>query len=165
MIASSRFRAALVLAVSYVGVALPMFAAWEVAQLPLYTIWAEQGVRASLWAALHCTIGDAVLAFVTILGALLATFVASGWRRFRGVAAITVLAGLIVTAIVEVLSTQWLGRWAYGPLMPVEPLFGIGLSPLAQWIVVPALALFLLRRALARVLSMIAPTKETRVHD
>ena len=32
--------------------------------------------------------------------------------------------------------------------MPVDPIFGIGLSPLAQWTVVPAAALFLLRRRL-----------------
>jgi hypothetical protein len=32
------------------------------------------------------------------------------------------------------------------PLMPVDPILGTGLSPLAQWTVVPAVALFVLRR-------------------
>lgn len=36
-----------------------------------------------------------------------------------------------------------LGRWSYAPLMPGLTLggVGIGLSPLAQWLVVPPLAL------------------------
>ena len=35
----------------YAAMTLPQFAIWEVAQLPLYTIWTEQGVASSLWAA------------------------------------------------------------------------------------------------------------------
>jgi len=155
--AKFRLRAALVLAARYVGVALPMFAIWELAQLPLYTIWEQQGVQASLWAALHCTIGDAVIAFLTFAGALAWAAHARVLNSVKGLAVIVLLLGILVTALTEVLSTQWLGRWAYGPLMPVEPLFGVGLSPLAQWIVVPAAALFLLRKRLAQGMLVISP--------
>jgi hypothetical protein len=132
----------------YVGLCLPMFLAWEFAQLPLYTIWEEQGVRASLTAALHCTAGDVAYSILAFGSALI---VAAYARRLRGalaVATTTLLLGLVVTMVVEVVSTRWLGRWRYGPLMPVDPVFGVGVSPLAQWTVVPAAALLLLRRRL-----------------
>jgi hypothetical protein len=134
-----------------------MFAIWEFAQLPLYTIWEQQGVQASLWAALHCTIGDAIIAFLTFAGALAWATHARALNSVKGLAATVLLLGILATALIEVLSTQWLDRWAYGPLMPVEPLFGIGLSPLAQWIVVPAAALFFLRKRLARGMLVISP--------
>jgi hypothetical protein len=132
----------------YVGVALPMFAAWEVAQLPLYTIWEEQGAHASLLAALHCTAGDAAYALLSFACALIAGAYAPVLRSTVAIATMTLLLGLALTMAVEVVSTRWLGRWSYGPLMPVDPIFGIGLSPLAQWTVVPAVALFLLRQRL-----------------
>ncbi len=153
MVGPGRLRTAIVMAALFAGVASPMFAIWEIAHLPLYTIWAEKGVRASIWAAFHCTLGDIFIAFVTIFGALISAVIAPGLRTVRAVAAFTLLSGLIVTGAIEVASVQWLGRWAYGPLMPVEPFFGIGLSPLAAWIVIPVSALFLIRRRLAHAIS------------
>jgi len=48
--------------------------------------------------------------------------------------------------------SEWLNivvraSWAYSPLMPVVHLINIGLSPLLQWIVIPAAALYAARRA------------------
>ncbi len=148
-----RLRTAIVMAALYASVSAPMFAIWEIAQLPLYTIWAEKGVRASLWAAFHCTLGDLFIAFVTIFAALIAAVIAPRLRTIRAVAAITIASGFVITGVIEVASVRWFERWAYSPLMPVEPFFGIGLSPLALWIVAPALTLFLIRRRLARALS------------
>ena len=34
-------------------------------------------------------------------------------------------------------------NWSYSDLMPVIPSLGIGLSPVLQWVVIPALALWL----------------------
>jgi hypothetical protein len=134
--------------VHYTLATLPLFALWEIAQLPLYTIWEEEGVRASLLAALHCTAGDALLAFSSLLGAMALAALSPTLKKSIGVMAMTILLGMIATAVIEMVSTQWLQRWAYGPLMPVDPVFGIGLSPLAQWFVVPAIGLYFLRRRL-----------------
>ena len=60
----------LTFALRYVAVTLPMFSVWEVAQLPLYTIWTEQGVAASLRAAAHCTLGDAGIALAASFASL-----------------------------------------------------------------------------------------------
>lgn len=132
-VATQRVSVRFGLIARYVGLSLPMVAVWEFAQLPLYTIWEEQGVRASLLAALHCTAGDVAYSILAFGSALI---VAAYARRLRGaltVATMTLLLGLALTTAAEVVSTRWLGRWSYGSLMPVDPIFGIGLSPLAQW--------------------------------
>ncbi|MEO6609507.1 MAG: hypothetical protein ABIN69_13670 [Aestuariivirga sp.] len=39
--------------------------------------------------------------------------------------------------------------WSYSDLMPVIPLLGTGVTPLLQWVVVPALAFWLCSSATA----------------
>ena len=132
-------------AVTYAVVTLPMFALWELAHAPLYTLWIDAGPAAAWQAALHCTLGDAVIAFACALAAPLLARVLPWMRRAHRTEAVIVVLGVLTTVAIEWISTRWLGRWAYRDLMPVDPLFGIGLSPLAQWIVVPLVALRILR--------------------
>jgi hypothetical protein len=49
----------------------------------------------------------------------------------------------------EYVNTVIRATWAYSDLMPTMPWLGTGLAPLAQWIVIPGLALACLRYALA----------------
>lgn len=44
---------------------------WEIAQLPLYTIWTEGSVSQIAFAVLHCTAGDLLIASTALLSALL----------------------------------------------------------------------------------------------
>ncbi|MGH8690465.1 MAG: hypothetical protein ACREUS_05490 [Burkholderiales bacterium] len=96
---------------------LPWLAAlnlvWEVAQLPLYTLWQEAPL--SSWSWIRISIG-------------------------------TALTGTLYTALSEWTNTT-LFRWSYSELMPTIAFGGgeIGLSPLLQWLVVPALSLYLAR--------------------
>jgi hypothetical protein len=55
----------------YFAFAIPAHLAWEVAQLPLYTIWYEDPSGRIAFAAIHCTGGDALIASASLLGALL----------------------------------------------------------------------------------------------
>lgn len=121
--------------------------AWEFLQLPLYTIWHEGSAREIVFAAVHCTGGDMLIASMSLLGALI--IVGDGrWPhgRFRLVAAITILAGITYTVFSEWLNTEIRGSWAYTELMPRLPLIGAGVSPFAQWIVVPLAAFWWARR-------------------
>ena len=126
----------------------PTRAAWEIAQLPLYTIWSEGTAGSRAFAVLHCTAGDLLIALSLLAGALI---VAGDpvWpgRRFGRVAALTLLGGLIYTVFSEWLNVEVRRSWAYSDLMPVLPPFGTGLSPMLQWIVVPTVALWMARRA------------------
>jgi hypothetical protein len=56
--------------------------AWEIAQLPLYTIWTEGSVRQIAFAVLHCTAGDMLIASASLLGALL-LLGSAGWSADR----------------------------------------------------------------------------------
>lgn len=137
-------------ALVYALVTVPMFAAWELAHAPLYTIWVDAGPVAAWQAALHCTAGDAAIAFgcalaADLLGCAL-PWLRRAWRRD----VLAVALGLLTTVFIEWISTRWLGRWAYRESMPVVPLLGVGLSPLLQWLVVPITGLWILRRRRSR---------------
>jgi hypothetical protein len=123
--------------------------AWEFAQLPLYTIWHERGAGEILFAALHCTAGDVLIASAALLGSILA-LADERWpqTRYGSVATAAVLCGLGYTIYSEWLNTEIRGSWAYTGWMPQLPLIGTGLSPLAQWIAVPPLAFWWARRPL-----------------
>jgi hypothetical protein len=123
--------------------------AWEALQLPLYTIWQSGTLGSQAFAVAHCTAGDVLIA----LGALTLALLIAGdgtWpaRRFRIVAVLTVLFGLAYTIFSEWLNVVVRASWGYSDWMPIVPIFGlrIGLSPLMQWLVVPAAALALASR-------------------
>lgn len=114
---------------------------WEVAQLPLYTIWSEAFGREA-FAVIHCTLGDLMIAGLSLLGAL-AFAARPDWPRSgsREIALVVIGLGVAYTVYSEWLNVSVRGSWAYAPLMPTVPILGTGLAPLLQWIVVPALAL------------------------
>ncbi len=120
---------------------------WEVLQLPLYTHWATGTWREIAFAVAHCTAGDMLIGAVSLLCALLlagdAHWPAAGFAR---VARVAVATGAGYTVFSEWLNTTVRGSWAYADAMPVVPLLGTGLAPLLQWIVVPCVAFWLVRR-------------------
>lgn len=124
----------------YLGAAAVGNLVWELAQMPFYTLWETGSIWEVAFAALHCTVGDVLIAGVSLTAGLL-LFGAPNWPcgRFLRVAATAVLFGLGVTVLVEHVATTW-GIWTYSELMPVLPGLGTGLAPLTQWVVVPLLA-------------------------
>jgi hypothetical protein len=47
--------------------------AWETCQLPLYTLWWSGTRNEIIWAVIHCTGGDALIAVATLAVALMVT--------------------------------------------------------------------------------------------
>ncbi len=46
-------------------------------------------------------------------------------------------------------SETWEGcrnRWQYGELMPIVPVIGVGASPVAQWVILPLIQLWFVKR-------------------
>jgi hypothetical protein len=76
-----------------------------------------------------------------LLGALIIGNGAWPTRRFWPVLGFTMVAGVGYTTYSERHHLRR-GSWAYSDLMPIVSLFGlhVGLSPLLQWIVIPAAA-------------------------
>lgn len=132
---------------------------WEIAQLPLYTIWTTGTRWEQAFAVAHCTAGDLLIAVSTLALAL----VAAGNRnwpreRFWRVAALAIVLGVGYTIFSEWLNINVRAAWAYSERMPVLPLFGFnaGLSPLLQWIIVPA-ASFTVARTMAEARNKALP--------
>ena len=123
---------------------------WEVGHIGLYTLWGEAAPLVIVWSILHCTLGDVLIA----LGVF--AFAAIVFRRvdwpmshplFGGVLA--VIAALVFTAQSEWYNVYRSGAWGYTSSMPT--IFGIGLSPLLQWLILPAV-MIATYRALAPLL-------------
>jgi hypothetical protein len=68
--------------------------------------------------------------------------------RWRRIAALTALAGTAYTIFSEWMNTTVSGAWTYAEAMPTLELASleIGASPLAQWLLLPPLALYLARK-------------------
>jgi hypothetical protein len=56
--------------------------------------------------------------------------------------------GVGITAAIEWLATRgyWFQSWGYSSWMPVIPGIGLGLSPLLQWVIVPLIVVWFVRR-------------------
>ena len=125
----------------YLGASLAANLAWEILQLPLFTLWTTGTVRQQVFAVFHCTIGDVMIAGLSLLAALSLvarpTWPSSNVARVYGV---SLAVGLGYTIYSEWLNTSVRGSWAYSGLMPTLPFIGTGLSPLMQWLIVPTLA-------------------------
>ena len=110
--------------------------AWEIAQVGLYTIWAEADRWSVAVALFHCSLGDVVigLALFALAGMV---FRCADWPASRPWAggAIVVIGTMAYTAWSEWYNVYRAGRWAYTASMPL--IFGIGLSPLLQWLILP----------------------------
>ena len=57
--------------------------------------------------------------------------------------------GVVTTILFEAIATGALERWAYTDAMPRLPITGSGLLPLLQWLVIPPLVLWFVRRQIA----------------
>jgi hypothetical protein len=125
---------------------------WECLHLPLYTIWREGSLYENAFAVVHCTLGDVLIALSALV---LALFLLgdSGWpqSRYLVVAGAAMCFGLAYTIFSEWLNVVVRASWAYSNLMPVISIgkLRLGLSPIMQWIVIPAAAFALAYRGTA----------------
>lgn len=124
--------------------------AWEVGHVRLYTIWMQADGPHIAQAVLHCSLGDVVIALATFAMAGLALQRAD-WPASRPWAggAIVVIGAMAFTAWSEWYNVYRSGAWGYTPNMPT--IYGVGLSPLLQWLIIPP-ALVVTFRALVPAL-------------
>ena len=110
--------------------------AWEIAQVRLYTIWAAGDGMSVAWALLHCSLGDVVIALAMFALAGIALWRAD-WPVSRPWAGgvIVVIGAMAFTTWSEWYNVYRAGNWGYTASMPM--IFGIGLSPLLQWLILP----------------------------
>ena len=122
---------------------------WEILQLPLYTLWAQSAPTAIAFAVVHCTLGDVLIAAISLIAALI--FCAGkNWpqERYWRVAFVTGAMGVLYTVFSEWNNTVVTLSWAYSSWMPT--LWGIGLSPVLQWLLIPALVFWRLFKKIVK---------------
>jgi len=115
--------------------------------MPLYTLWNEGTPGEILAYGFHCAVGDLVVG-VSALAFALVLIGNPAWPRlaYLRVGLATLIVGLTYTIWSEWYNVQIAGNWAYTDAMPQIPGSGIGLSPLAQWIVIPLAAFWWAKR-------------------
>jgi hypothetical protein len=127
------------------GLAFGLNAAWEFLQSPLY---ADHGREFGylLRTRLHCAGGDALI-LLFAFGVTSLIFRSRQWLRDGrlGPTIFFVALGFAYTVWSEWFNTQVTLSWQYAEFMP--RVFGIGLTPLVQWLAIPALLALILRKA------------------
>lgn len=125
---------------------------WEMWQAPLYEGMAEASHLSAVTRCSWATLGDAVI-LVLAFAAVSMRAHSRNWvlQPTRMQAAMFVAAGLAVTLVLELIATRLdlpIWTWRYAAAMPVLPLLGVGVAPLAQWLVVPLATLWCVGRHL-----------------
>ena len=124
--------------------------AWEYWQVPFFRGMADQPHWLGVKACTLATLGDAGIALAAFW--VTAIFARDrGWilRRDRLDIAIFLGVGVVVTILFEALATGMFQRWAYSDAMPRLPFIGTGLLPLLQWLAIPLVVLWFVRRQIS----------------
>ena len=128
---------------------------WEFLQAPFF----EGLAVAAHWDAVkictRATFGDAVIMLIAYW--IIAVAASDRWW-FRAPSRVQMLgfiaAGVIITVAIELFATQSMDPawgWRYADAMPTVPVVGVGLTPLLQWILLPPLTIWFVRRQLKAV--------------
>jgi len=140
------------IAARYLPWMLALNLAWEAAHVRLYTLWQEAEAAYIAFSVVHCALGDVLIGIAALVVALVLARAPSvaHWRWAR-VAAMTSLAGVAYAIFSEWMNITLLRSWAYTKSMPTLEIggFEIGLTPLAQWLLLPPIALYLGRATVA----------------
>lgn len=124
--------------------------AWEMLQAPLYESMRGLPFANATWLCARASGGDVVIALAAY-GGVAAIVGSPAWllRPRRAWVASYLVAGVTGTVLLEILNVQHWGRWAYARAMP--RVFGVGVAPLAQWLVVPLVTLWVVRRYVRQI--------------
>ena len=122
---------------------------WEFWQSPFFAGLAEGPHWNGVVLCTRAALGDA---FISLLAywVVCATVGTRQWvmRPTRVQVALFVGVGLAVTVLLEVFATRVFDRWSYSDAMTVVPGTGIGLVPFVQWLLLPPVVLWFVRRQL-----------------
>jgi len=119
---------------------------WELLQIPWFEGMADAPHQVATWMCTRATFGDAVITVVSFWA--VAVLQGRTWisrPTLLNVAAFAG-AGVAITVVLEILSTKVWSRWAYSEAMPVIPVIDVGVIPIAQWLILPPLVLWIVRR-------------------
>jgi len=123
---------------------------WEMWQIPFFAAASSDPHWIGVAACTQATLGDVAISLVAFW-CVAAVARSRRWIMTPSSSQVVgfVAVGVVITIILEALATGPLERWSYAPSMPTLPVLGTGLLPLFQWILLPPLMIWFVRRQLA----------------
>ena len=125
---------------------------WEFLQAPFFKGLGGSAHWEAVKVCTRATVGDA---FIMLFAYWSVAIIASDrwwFRRPRRLQMIGFIAvGIAITVTIDhfaIRSNSPIWGWRYAEIMPTIPVLGIGLTPLLQWLFLPALAVWFVRRQL-----------------
>lgn len=123
---------------------------WEFLQVPLFAEMAGAPHWVAIKTCTRATLGDAVIMLLAFW--VVAAFAGSRYWIFDAPRAsrlvLFVSVGVAITVVIEWAARRglWIDSWSYSALMPVLPGIGVGLTPVLQWLFLPLLTVWFVRR-------------------
>jgi len=123
---------------------------WELQQMPFYQLPSEFACFNMVRNCTFATIGDVGISlFAFWVVAALAKSRQWFHQPSRSQLTSFIIVGMVMTVIFEALATGVLKRWTYAAFMPTLPFLGTGLLPLLQWLLLPPILIWFVKRQLA----------------
>ena len=123
---------------------------WEMQQMPFYQTPVEVSCFEMTRSCTLATVGDvgiSIAAFWTVAA------IAKSRQWFhqptRWQISSFILVGVVITVVFEALATNMFNTWRYAALMPTLPFLGTGLLPLLQWVLIPPVMIWFVKRQLS----------------
>ncbi len=122
---------------------------WEVLQTPFFHDIGDK-INTIVWYRFHCTLGDVMIS----LGSFWLVALISKTRTWflnptKARLLLFVAFGVSYTIFSEIKNVSLNRLWAYSDIMPVIPYIDVGVIPIIQWIILPPLLVFIVRRQLS----------------
>ena len=131
--------------ISIFGFLLNFF--WEIWQAPLFQ---SMDTLTHSEATIQCTLaafGDVVILLVAFWMIAL-TAKSRHWivlpKKTQIIGFIAI--GIVITVVFEAIAIHVLNRWQYATVMPTLPIIGTGIAPILQWLIIPSIIVFMMRR-------------------
>jgi hypothetical protein len=125
---------------------------WEMQQMPFFQISSEFSCLDTIRNCTLATIGDVGISLTAFWVVAVASKSRQWFRQLHWWQLSSfVLVGIVITVMFEALATGVLDIWKYGEIMPILPFFGTGLLPLLQWLLIPPIIVWFVKRQLPHV--------------
>ncbi len=123
---------------------------WEIQQMPFYQIPVEFSYFDMTRNCTLATVGDVGISIAAFWSVAVISK-SRQWFHQPSCWQISsfILVGVVITVVFEALATGALNAWKYAALMPTLPFLKTGMLPLFQWLLIPPITIWFVKRQLS----------------
>ena len=125
---------------------------WEMQQMPFFQLSSKFSCLDMVKNCTLATVGDVGIS-ITAFWLVAAGAKSRQWFHQPRLWQIGgfILVGVVITVIFEALATGPLNMWQYAAFMPTVPFLNTGLLPLLQWLLLPPIIIWFVKRQLDNI--------------